>query len=80
MPTSLFFVNSPSAPPYFPSMCAYNLTFQPNKLEMDSIYDIFLSSVDDLDNPRFLHERAPEENPKGYYYRYPYRNDLKFKH
>ena len=46
-----------------------------NKLEMDSIYDIFLSSVDDFDNPRFLHERAPEENPKGYYYRYPYRND-----
>ena len=46
-----------------------------NKLEMDSIYDVFLSSVDDFDNPRFLHERAPEENPKGYYYRYPYRND-----
>ena len=32
MPTSLFFVHSPSAPPYFPSQCTYNLVFQPNKL------------------------------------------------
>ncbi len=44
-------------------------------LEMDSIYDIFLSSVGDCDATRSLHESATEENPKGYYYRYPYRND-----
>jgi hypothetical protein len=32
MPTSLFLIISPSAPSYFPSLCAYNLAFQPNKL------------------------------------------------
>ncbi len=45
------------------------------KLEMDSVYNIYLSSVDDCDEPRALLERTTKENPKGYYYRYPYRND-----